>query len=327
LQEQKARHNPRIIYLGTPEFAVPSLDALIRNGYQVSAVVTAPDQPSGRGLHLNASPVKTFALQHNIPVLQPEKLRDETFLKQLENFHADLFIVVAFRMLPEIIWKMPPLGTFNLHASLLPQYRGAAPIQHAVMNGETETGLTTFFLRQEIDTGEIIYQEKIAISPDETSGELHDRMKIAGAGLVIKTVKAIEAGDFKTVDQGALIESALALKAAPKIFREDCRINWSQETSRIYNMIRGLSPVPGAFTFLTSPGGEEHHLKIYRARKSDLPVNLLPGTLQTDGKKYIAVAASDGMLYLEEVQLAGKRMMKTEELLRGFHLNSDWKLR
>lgn len=323
---QKAGYNPRIIYLGTPEFAVTPLEALIRSGFDVVAVVTAPDQPSGRGLKLQASPVKKLAVQHNVPVLQPGKLKDEEFLKQLHNFRADLFIVVAFRMLPETVWKMPPMGTFNLHASLLPQYRGAAPIHHAVMNGETETGLTTFFLRQEIDTGEIIFREKMQISPDETTGELHDRMKIAGAGLVVKTTRAICEGTVVTYDQSGLVEPGTELKTAPKIFREDCKIDWTNGSTRIYNMIRGLSPVPGAFAILTSPDGEQHQIKIYRSRTADRAAGMLPGSVNTDGKHFLSVAASDGALILEEVQLAGKRMMKTEELLRGFHIDSLWKM-
>ena len=237
---------PRIIFLGTPEFAVDSLDILIRQGYTVAAVVTSPDQPAGRGKVLQSSPVKNYAVSEGLKVLQPEKLKDPGFIRDLQSLEADLFIVVAFRMLPEIVWQMPPLGTFNLHASLLPQYRGAAPINHVIINGEHETGVTTFFLKKEIDTGEIIFQEKIPIGPEETAGELHDQMKTAGAKLVLKTVEAIMAGNIKTIEQGKLVDSNVPLKTAPKIFRENCRIDWTLKTDEIFNIIRGLSPSPAA---------------------------------------------------------------------------------
>jgi len=318
--------SPRIIFLGTPDFAVPALEALVLDSYDVAAVVTAPDQPAGRGLQFQSSPVKKFAIAHHIPVLQPEKLKNEEFLSQLAASKADLFIVVAFRMLPEAVWKMPPLGTFNLHASLLPQYRGAAPIHHAIMNGETETGLTTFFLRQEIDTGEIIFQEKMAIGPEETTGELHDRMKIAGAGLVLKTVKAIAEGKLLTRDQNSMADPSAPLKPAPKIFREDCQIDWSHSTVSIYNKVRGLCPYPAASTVLISPSGDKFPLKIYRTRISENNSLPVPGNLITDRKQFILINTSDGGLFLEEVQLAGKRRMGKEEFLRGFHLDSDWKV-
>jgi methionyl-tRNA formyltransferase len=315
---------PRIIFLGTPEFAVSSLEALIQGGFPVAAVVTAPDQPAGRGLQLQPSPVKSCALKYNIPVLQPEKLKNEQFLDQLAGYDADLFIVVAFRMLPEAVWTMPPMGTFNLHASLLPQYRGAAPIHHAVMNGETETGLTTFFLRHEIDTGEILFQEKLTIGPDETTGELYERMRIAGAELLVRTVEAILQGNVRPVEQGALIPPGTTLKSAPKIFREDCRLDWNNPTDVLYNKVRGLSPHPAAFTTLESPGGESYPLKIFKAKKNTDVKNQVPGTVITDGKDFLAICTLDGTLYLEELQLPGKRRMQVRELLRGFRLDGVW---
>jgi methionyl-tRNA formyltransferase len=316
----------RIIFLGTPEFAVDSLDILVKNHFHVVAVVTAPDQPSGRGQIMQSSPVKKYAVRQGIRVLQPVKLRDPAFLDELSGFHADLFIVVAFRMLPEIVWQMPPLGTFNLHASLLPQYRGAAPINHAIINGETETGLTTFFLKQEIDTGEIIFQEKIPICDEETAGDLHDRMKTAGAELVLRTTKAILEGNVKTTAQASLSDHAVPLKTAPKIFREDCRIDWTKSTVDIFNKIRGLSPYPAAFTYLTSPLGESYLVKIYRSKKGSIDRPLPCSTLVTDGKSSLAITTCDGILHIQEIQQAGKKIMKTDEFLRGFRLNSDWKV-
>jgi methionyl-tRNA formyltransferase len=316
----------KIIYLGTPEFAVESLSALLQNGYDISAVVTVPDQPAGRGLVLHSSPVKKYALDHGLRVLQPVKLKDPEFIRELSSIAADLFIVVAFRMLPEIVWKMPRLGTFNLHASLLPQYRGAAPINHVVINGESETGLTTFFLKQEIDTGEIIFQEKMPIQPEETAGELHDRMKIAGADLVLRTVEAISLGNFKTIEQRKLIDPSIPLKSAPKIFREDCRIDWTKSTDIIHNKIRGLSPYPAAFTDLTSPNGESFQVKIYRAVKSAAMNLNQPAKIITDGKSDLAITTIDGLLHIREIQQAGKKIMTIDEFLRGFRANSDWKV-
>jgi methionyl-tRNA formyltransferase len=316
----------KIIFLGTPDFAVPSLEALVQSGYDVVAVVTAPDQPAGRGLQLQSSPVKRCALSHGIPVLQPEKLKNETFLEQLASYKADLFIVVAFRMLPEVVWKMPKLGTFNLHASLLPQYRGAAPIHWAVMNGETETGLTTFFLRQEIDTGQILFQERMPIGLEETTGELHDRMMIAGAKLLVKTADAIFSGQIHPTDQASLLQTSMPLKPAPKIFKEDCRIDWSMKSSDIFNKIRGLNPLPTAWTNLVSPEGENLQFKIYKCTIYSGLHRKVPGIIETDGKSSIFVNTGDGALALEEVQLAGKRRMKVDEFLRGFHLTALWRL-
>jgi methionyl-tRNA formyltransferase len=316
----------KIIFLGTPEFAVESLSALVQNSYHISAVVTVPDQPAGRGQALQSSPVKKFALQHGLKVLQPFKLKDPDFINELNSIPADLLIVVAFRMLPEIVWKMPRLGTFNLHASLLPQYRGAAPINHVIINGESETGLTTFFLKQEIDTGEIIFQEKIPVRPDETAGELHDRMKISGAELVLKTVEAISKGNIKSIEQSKLIDPSIQLKSAPKIFREDCRIDWRKSTDEVYNKIRGLSPYPAAFTYFTSPEGESFLVKIYRTTKSLANSPDRPSTIITEGKSGLAVTTADGLLHIREIQQAGKRIMKIDEFLRGFRINSDWQV-
>ena len=316
----------KIIFLGTPDFAVDSLAALLQQGFNISAVITAPDQPVGRGQVMQSSPVKKFAVQHGLKVLQPVKLKDPAFIQELSSFQADLFIIVAFRMLPEVVWQMPRLGTFNLHASLLPQYRGAAPINHAIINGESETGLTTFFLKQEVDTGSIILQEKMPVYPEDTAGTLHDRMKTAGAKLVLKTVEAILSGNLKTTEQSNLVNPSVTLKPAPKIFRSDCRIDWKRSTDEIYNKVRGLCPYPAAYTYFTSPAGESFLVKIYKTDKSAVKTNLQPSVLVTDSKSDLAVSTSDGILHIREIQQAGKRIMKTEEFLRGFRINSDWKV-
>jgi methionyl-tRNA formyltransferase len=316
----------KIIFLGTPEFAVDSLSILADHGYNIVAVVTAPDQPAGRGQVMHGPPVKEFAVKHGIKVLQPVKLKNPDFIWELKALQADLFIVVAFRMLPEIVWQMPRLGTFNLHASLLPQYRGAAPINHVIINGETETGLTTFFLKQEIDTGEIIFQEKMPISPEETAGELHDRMKTEGAKLVLKTTEAILNGNINPVEQKKLADQSIELKSAPKIFREDCRIDWAKGTDEVYNKVRGLSPYPAAFTYFTSPSGESFLVKIYKTAKSFADKNAGTSVIDTDGKSYLSVTTTDGVLQIKEIQQAGKRIMNIEDFLRGFRISSDWKV-
>lgn len=307
----------RIIFMGTPEFAVASLDMLVRNGEQVIAVVTAPDRPAGRGLETKESAVKRYALQHGLKILQPAKLKDPLFLGELRSLKADLQVVVAFRMLPEAVWDMPGLGTINLHGSLLPQYRGAAPINWAIINGEKETGLTTFKLRHEIDTGNIIYSEKIPIGADETAGELHDRMMNAGARLLLKTVKAIAAGEAPEMpqDAGAVngTGDASLIRTAPKIFKEDGRINWNDPVEKIYNLIRGLSPYPAAWTLL-----QGKTVKIFRARKE--PAASLPaaGSMETDNRTYLKFAAADGWIHLTEVRQEGKKRMTIEEFLRGW---------
>jgi methionyl-tRNA formyltransferase len=309
----------RIVFLGTPEFAMGSLEALVNAGFAVAAVVTSPDTPSGRGLRLKQSPVKEFALSKGIPVLQPVNLKDPAFLEELKSYGANLQVVVAFRMLPESVWAMPELGTFNLHASLLPQYRGAAPINRAVINGETVTGVTTFFLQQEIDTGQVLFVERVPIGPEETSGELHDRLMALGAGLVVKTAVAIREGGIRPIPQEELIPVSGPLKPAPKIYRNDCRIDWSKQVREIFNHIRGLSPYPGAFSHLVTDDGEEVQVKIFRARPGDdIHDYLIPGRIRTDGKHFLKVACGDGWIDILQVQQAGKRRMETREFLIGF---------
>jgi methionyl-tRNA formyltransferase len=316
----------RIIFMGTPGFAVPSLDALLKEGFNVVAVITAPDRPSGRGLKMKPSPVKSFADAHGIPVLQPTNLKDPGFIEELKSFGANLQIVVAFRMLPEIVWAMPEHGTFNLHASLLPRYRGAAPINHAIINGEPETGVTTFFLSKEIDTGNIIFREKTSIGPDETFGELHDRLKHLGAGLVTTTAKAIKEGTVSEIPQQDLFEEGTELRKAPKIYREDCRIDWKSGLNSIHNKIRGLSPYPAAYTKIIDPAGKEIQLKIYRADKKGKPGSLNHPEIFTDGKTYLSILVDGGEILLREVQLAGKKRMEVEEFLRGFQITNEWKI-
>jgi len=301
--------SPRIVFMGTPEFAVASLDAILRAGYNVVAVITAPDKPAGRGMQLSESAVKKYALEKNLTILQPEKLKNPAFLDELRAFAADLQIVVAFRMLPEVVWNMPPMGTVNLHGSLLPQYRGAAPINWAVINGETETGVTTFKLQHNIDTGNILLQEKFAIGPNETAGELHDRMKEIGARLLVRTIAGLAAGTLTAIPQ----ENPPNLRHAPKIFTETSRIDWSLTTANIYNLIRGLAPFPAAFTEL-----DGKLLKIFRASKDPTPPTLPPGQPDTDNRTYLRFATSDGYIRLTELQLEGKKRMNVRDFLRGY---------
>ena len=311
----------RIVYMGTPEFAVESLRALVEGGYNVVGVVTMPDKPVGRhGSVLQPSPVKQYAVEHGLPVLQPERLKDETFVEQLRALRADLQIVVAFRMLPEVVWAMPPMGTFNLHASLLPQYRGAAPINWAVINGETETGITTFFLQHEIDTGRIIQQVRVPIADDDCVGDVHDRLMMLGGRLVTETVDNILAGNVHPIDQSELFQTEQELKPAPKIFREACRIDWQQPTKRVYDFVRGLSPYPAAWTLLQQPDAQPQSLKIYRATYTPSAATQPAGTLQTDGRTYLRCACADGWLDILELQLAGKRRMPVADFLRGSHI-------
>lgn len=300
--------------MGTPQFAVASLDALIKAGCDVVAVVTAPDKPAGRGKKLNESAVKQYAVENGLKVLQPAKLKDPHFLEELKALKADLQVVVAFRMLPEAVWTMPPKGTVNLHASLLPQYRGAAPINWVLINGEKESGVTTFFLKHEIDTGDILFTEKITLTGDETAGGLHDRLMNKGAGLLVKTVKGIESGRYKENPQSLLMEG-LELKHAPKIFKDDCLIDWQQPAEAIYNKIRGLSPSPAAYTTFN-----DKTLKIYRATFENTEPGIQPGGFLTDNKTYLKFAAQDGYVLLTEVQLEGKKQMDIESFLRGVKL-------
>lgn len=317
----------RIVFMGTPDFAVESLKALVENNYNIVGVITAPDKPAGRGRQISESAVKQYAVEKGLHVLQPEKLKNPEFITQLENLKADLQIVVAFRMLPEVVWNMPPMGTFNLHASLLPQYRGAAPLNWAIINGEKETGVTTFLLDHEIDTGRIIYQQRIPIGDEDTVGDLHDRMMVLGADLVLKTVDALAEGRAEAVEQTALISSPEEIKHAPKIFKEDCRIDWTKDTESVRNLIRGLSPYPAAWTELIHPEKEEViSAKIYAANRDNSSLPARPGTLASDGKSFLKVACVDGWLSITDIQLSGKKRMKIEELLRGFHDIQSWKI-
>jgi methionyl-tRNA formyltransferase len=301
--------NLRIIFMGTPEFAVPSLDLLYKEGYDIVGVVTAPDKPAGRGMKLSESEVKKYAVANNLKVFQPEKLKHPDFIEQLRELNADLQVVVAFRMLPELVWNMPPLGTINLHASLLPQYRGAAPINWAIINGEKETGVTTFKLQHEIDTGNILLQEKIKITDDETAGSLHDKMKALGAKVLLRTVQQLHNGTFQEHPQ----RHSSKLCPAPKIFPEDCKINWNQEVAEINNFIRGLSPYPTTFTFLNGK-----KLKIFSAEIEQFPGLDIPGNFITDRKSYLKFAARDGYISVKELQLEGKKRMRVADFLRGW---------
>lgn len=308
--------------MGTPAFAVPSLDILVKNGYNIVAVITAPDKPSGRGLKLMPSEVKQYAFDKGLKVLQPEKLSDPLFLDEVRSLHADLQVVVAFRMLPEKLWAMPPMGTFNLHGSLLPQYRGAAPINRAVMNGEKRTGVTTFFLQHEIDTGHIIRRQPIDIGPDELAGELHDRMMMIGAELVLNTVRDIQEGKVNQTPQAALIEPGEELHPAPKIFRADCKLDFSATVDMLHNQVRGLSPFPGAFFELQMGDGAVLPVKVFRTHPEPAGT-VLTHELISDGRNSIKVSANDGFLHLLELQLPGKKRMKVEELLRGYQFPDD----
>ncbi len=309
----------RIVYMGTPEFAVAPLDALIKEGYNVVGVVTVADKPSGRGLKVNESPVKKYAVEHGIPVLQPIKLKDPEFLEQLAALKADLFVVVAFRMLPEVVWKMPPLGTFNLHAALLPQYRGAAPINWAVINGERRSGVTTFMIDKDIDTGGIMLRQDVMIGPEDSAGDLHDALMPVGADLVVQTVKGILEKNIETRVQRSFIQGSEVLKPAPKLTRELCHIDWNSPTVEIHNLIRGLSPYPTAFATIKKDGGDEMQLKIFRTNiMKDAPEGKTPGTVLSDGKSYFAITTADGALLLEDIQLSGKKRMEVKAFLAGF---------
>ncbi|KRT14756.1 methionyl-tRNA formyltransferase [Pedobacter ginsenosidimutans] len=301
----------KIVFMGTPDFAVASLDALVQANFDVVAVVTAPDKPAGRGQKLNESAVKKYAVGKGIPVLQPEKLKNPEFIEELRSYKADLQVVVAFRMLPEIVWNMPAKGTINLHGSLLPQYRGAAPINHAIINGEKESGVTTFFLKQEIDTGDIILSDSVPIADDETAGELHDKLMVVGANLLVKTLRAIEANNITEQPQPQNDD----LKHAPKIFKEDCKIDWNSPAQTIHNLIRGLSPYPTAFTVLN-----EKNLKVFKAEIEDKEPGIVAGGFLTDGKTYLKFAAKDGFIKLLDIQYEGKKRMLIEDFLRGMRL-------
>lgn len=312
----------RIVFMGTPEFACKSLKALTDKGYNVVAVVTAPDKPAGRGQKINQSDVKQFALERGLPVLQPEKLKEESFVAELRSFKADLQVVVAFRMLPEVVWNMPPLGTINLHGSLLPQYRGAAPLNWPIINGDHETGLTTFLLKQEIDTGNILFQEKTSIGPEDTVGDLHDRLMIIGSELLLKTVDALAEGNVNPVPQESLSIDPSRLHA-PKIFKEDCKINWEQPGVNINNLIRGLSPYPAAWTYLKH-ADEITSLKIFKSSFDPEHHSYSPGHILSDQKTFMKVACNDGFISIKDLQLAGKKRMSIAEFLRGFQGPEDY---
>ncbi|MEP6747654.1 MAG: methionyl-tRNA formyltransferase [Bacteroidota bacterium] len=325
-----AQSSPRIIFMGTPEFAVASLDALVKAGYNIVGVITAADKPAGRGMKLTESAVKKYAADSGLHILQPEKLKNPAFIEELKALHADIQVVVAFRMLPEIVWDMPSLGTINLHGSLLPQYRGAAPINWAVINGEKETGVTTFKLQHEIDTGNILLQESFPIGENETAGEVHDRMKGIGAALLVKTIRGLVAGTLQEQPQSSVVSRQLSVKDAelnphdsprpphnlrhaPKIFTETCKINWNKSVDEIHNLIRGLSPFPAAFTFLSNK-----MLKVYSDKKETAVPSAAPGEFLTDNKTYLKFAAADGYTHVTEIQLEGKKKMMIDEFLRGY---------
>ena len=305
----------RIVFMGTPEFAVESLKILVENHYQIVGVITAPDKPAGRGQKLRQTPVKEYAMQQGLTVLQPTNLKDPDFIAELKQLNANLQVIVAFRMLPEVVWNMPQLGSFNLHASLLPHYRGAAPINWAVINGDTETGATTFFLQHEIDTGNIIFQRKIEILPHHNAGDVHDNLMMMGSTLVLDTVKAIESGKVNTTPQTVMAEG-VELKPAPKIFKETCKIDWSQQAMQIHNLIRGLSPYPAAWSDWKNHDGSLTQVKIFETTPI-FSSPLKPGHVDTDGKTWIHVGCADGAIDIKSLQIAGKKQMKTEEFLRG----------
>lgn len=318
----------KIVYFGTPEIASSQLEAIISAGYEVAAVVTVPDKPAGRGKKIQSSHVKETALKYGLPIMQPVSLKSPEFIEELSSLNADMFVVVAFRMLPEVVWSMPRLGTFNLHASLLPQYRGAAPINHAIINGEKETGLTTFLLDKEIDTGEIILQEKVVIEEKETAGTLHDKLMILGNKVVVDTIKMIEEGRLHSQSQESIIQrDNIQLKPAPKIFKEDCKIDWTKDAKSVYNFIRGLSPYPAAHTQLVSENGETIDLKIFDVSLEDRPSDTYEmKQVITDGKSYLKVVLKDFYISINYLQQAGKKAMPVADFLRGARLNGKLKI-
>lgn len=304
----------RIVFMGTPEFAVAILDKLVAENCNVVAVVTAPDKPAGRGMQLSQSAVKQYAVQHGLNVLQPVKLKDPLFIEELQSLHADVQVVVAFRMLPEMVWNMPPMGTINLHASLLPKYRGAAPINWAIIHGETETGITTFKLQHAIDTGDVLMRQTIPIRPDETAGELHDEMKVLGAQLVFDTLVGYCNESLKPVAQKELLNKSMKeVPEAPKLHTETCKINWEKTSQEVFNLVRGLSPYPGAFTYL-----DDKVLKVYRASFEQGNPTVSIGHFETDSKTFLRFATADGWIYVKELQLEGKKRMVVEDFLRGY---------
>lgn len=310
----------KIIFMGTPEFAVASLDILVQNNYEIVGVVTVPDKPAGRGQQLQQSAVKKYALEKGLHILQPDKLKSEEFIEELKKLNADLQIVVAFRMLPEVVWNMPPLGTYNLHGSLLPKYRGAAPINWAVINGETESGVTSFKLKHEIDTGNMLFQAKAPVSKTTTAGELHDTLMQIGAEVILKTVKAIESGNYELKPQ----DDTQSIHA-PKLFKETCKIHWNNPAEKIYNLIRGLSPYPAAYTEFVDKNNQTLGIKIFVSEMEEVNHSLNIGTVMSDGKTFLKVACTNGYIHVKELQMAGKKRMLVEEFLRGFKIDSDFK--
>lgn len=318
--ESKELH---IVFMGTPDFAVASLKALVEGGYNVVGVITAPDKPAGRGKKLSESAVKKYAVEKGLKVLQPEKMKNPVFIEELQALQADLQVVVAFRMLPEVVWNMPQLGTFNLHGSLLPQYRGAAPLNWAVVNGETKTGVTTFLLDKKIDTGKILFKHEIVIGENDTVGDIHDRLMGIGAQLVIQTVDALAEGDVKPIPQEELLQDGV--KHAPKIFKEDCKIDWNSDSEKVRNLIRGLSPYPTAWsTLVNKTTGAEIMVKIFFAQKAASTKAAKSGTIETDGKTFFNVACGNGWLQITDLQLAGKKRMETGDFLRGFQQADEY---
>lgn len=310
----------KIVFMGTPEFAVASLDILIQNKYEVVGVVTVPDKPAGRGQQIQQSAVKKYALEKGLKILQPEKLKDESFINELKELKADLQIVVAFRMLPEVVWNMPPLGTYNLHGSLLPKYRGAAPINWAIINGETESGVTSFKLQHNIDTGNILFQSKVPIRKTTTAGELHDKLMQVGAELILNTVKAIESGDYELKPQ----DDSQSIHA-PKLFKETCKIDWNNNCEKIYNLIRGLSPYPAAFTEFIDKNNQTVGIKVFSSEMEEVSHTHIVGSVISDGKTFFKVACTNGFIHVKELQMAGKKRMMVEEFLRGFKMDSEFK--
>jgi methionyl-tRNA formyltransferase len=315
----------RIVFMGTPDFAVASLKALVKYDYKIVGVVTAPDKPAGRGKKLTESAVKKYAVENQLKLLQPEKLKDPDFLEELKSLNADVQIVVAFRILPEVVWNMPRLGTFNLHASMLPQYRGAAPLNWAVINGETKTGITTFLLDHHVDTGKILFQREIEIGKNDTVGDLHDRSMNIGARLVIETVDALAAGKVQAVPQSELVRSKF-IKPAPKIFKEDCKIDWSKNTEAVRNLIRGLSPHPAAWANLVHKNsGRTLQCKVFFAQPVIASETAPEGTIDSDDEAYLNVACGNGWLEITDLQLSGKKRMNTRTFLLGFRRIYDYK--
>lgn len=310
--------------MGTPEFAVSSLDILLKNNFKIVGVVTSPDKPAGRGQRIKYSAIKQYALDNDLTILQPTNLKDENFINDLRGLNANLQIVVAFRMLPEIVWSMPEYGTVNLHASLLPQYRGAAPINHAIINGEVKTGVSTFFLQHEIDTGKIIFQTETKIGDSESASSLHDRLKDIGSELVLKTVNSIENADYNVVDQEVIIKSLKDLKTAPKLTKDFCKIDWSQNSAKVYDFIRGLAEYPSAWSFLKYKNNTEISVKIFSVEKTDIKSDeFIPGTIVSDDSSFINVACKDFFVSLKEFQLSGKNRVSFKDFINGYKFEKN----